>query len=109
MGEDMEGLIEPMAAAPRRDAAAPAQGWAAFSFRAQGMFVAHMNVQQGLTRSSYVFASLTELDEQATPHLGEAVLTVHNVVPTDSHTVILRGEVAWPTHLHITAYVFFVN
>ncbi|MBT2409760.1 hypothetical protein J7I94_04180 [Streptomyces sp. ISL-12] len=49
--------------------------------------------------------SIAEIDAQDRPFLGEAVMTLHNVVPQDNDTVIVRGEVNWPTPLRVSVHI----
>ncbi|MDT3399028.1 hypothetical protein RKE29_20670 [Streptomyces sp. B1866] len=74
----------------------------------QGVF--SRNLSAPLTdRTTQVYASIAEIDNQDNPHLGDAVMTVHDVVPLDGQRVIVRGEVSWPAPLNVRVNMFFAN
>ncbi|MFI7098639.1 hypothetical protein ACIBK8_04675 [Streptomyces sp. NPDC050161] len=74
----------------------------------QGVFTTLLSAQ-GVNRFSEVVGSIAELDAQDRPQLGDAVMTLHNVVPQDNNTVAVRGEVAWHTPLRVRVHIIARN
>jgi hypothetical protein len=52
-----------------------------------------------VTKDSWVWASITELDVDSRPHLGDAVMWVANVVPEDDGSIWVRVLSSWPNDL----------
>lgn len=74
----------------------------------QGVFSRNLSAP-GTNPGTQVHASITELDNQERPQLGDADVTTHDVVPLDGQRVQIRGEVAWPAPRVVRVSMFFVN
>ncbi|MFJ8440704.1 hypothetical protein [Kitasatospora griseola] len=77
----------------------------AFSYdlEAHGTFTVNFSVP-GVTPSSVVMASMTEVNSNGQPFVGDATTTVHNVAPGNGN-VRLRGEVGWSSDLSVRVYL----
>ena len=71
-----------------------------------GTFTLNFSVP-GVTPSSVVMVSMTEINANGQPFVGDATVTVHNVAPGNGN-VRLRGEVDWDSDLSVRVY-FLVN
>jgi len=52
--------------------------------------------------------SLTELDSDGNPFIGDATMKVYNVAPGDG-VVFIRGEIDWDEDLNIRANIFIAD
>ena len=57
----------------------------------------------GVDSKSAVAVSLTEVDGNQFPFLGEATMKVYNVIPDNAQEVVVRGEVDWDEDINIRA------
>lgn len=101
----IKGLIDPVKKSESSTLTEVMTAQSFFLLDVQGVFTAALNVQPA-NRSSEVAASIAEADSNGKPLLGDAVLTIHNVVPEDGDTVRIRAESSSPTPLNVMVYVF---
>lgn len=67
-----------------------------------GGFEKRLNLAGTVNSSSKVFVSISEVgvfNGQVKPFMGAASMQVHNVVPHDDGTVIVRGHIGWESTL----------
>ena len=80
------------------------------TFRAHRIFtIGHEFPLTGaLTPNSVVMVSLTEIDSDGNPFIGDATMKVYNVAPGDG-VVFIRGEIDWDDDLNIRANIFIAD
>jgi hypothetical protein len=59
--------------------------------------------------NSQVSVTMTELDNNDTPFLGDATMQVYNVVPQDDGTITVKFNVAWHERLRVQFNFIIVN
>ena len=74
-------------------------------FRAHRTFEKGTSTAFGITPSSVVMVSLTELDSVGEPFIGAATMKIYNVAPGNGQ-VLFRGEIDWDFDLNIRANIF---
>lgn len=84
--------------------------WGMHSFRGRGL----NSVVFGLPNTtvnllSQVSVSITELDSNGNPFLGNATMTVHNVVPTAEGNVLVRFNIGFDSPLTVLLNFIIVN
>jgi hypothetical protein len=62
----------------------------------------------GITPSSVVMISLTEVDSNGEPFIGAATMKVYNVAPGNGF-VNFRGEIDWDHDLNVRANIFIAT
>lgn len=84
---------------------AAATGSRRVNLEAYGRFLVAIDAP-GITPDNNVVASVTELDENANPKLGDATMIIQNVVP-ENDRVLVRGHVDWGDNLPIRVTIMF--
>jgi hypothetical protein len=78
------------------------------TFRTHRIFNIGFGASSALTPSSVVMVSLTEIDSNGNPILGDATMKIYNVTPGFGFLRI-RGEIDWDDDLDIRANVFIAD
>jgi hypothetical protein len=82
---------------------------AIIDFRAHRIFNIGADLPgRGITPRSVVLVSLTEIDSNGNPFLGDATMKIYNVVPRDG-SLTIRGEIDWDSDLNIRANIFIAD
>ena len=80
-----------------------------FQFAGHQGFEKRLDLTGTVNAMSVVMVSISEIgvfDGQWKPFQGLASMVVHNVVPHDDGTVIVRGEIGWDSDINVRLSVF---
>jgi hypothetical protein len=106
--EDVSRSIEPALKPMPRDATEPREfriidlTW--FGFAGHRGFEKRLDLTGVVNSRSRVFVSISEVgvfDGQWKPFQGLASCVIHNIVPHDDGTVIVRGEIGWDHDINV--------
>jgi hypothetical protein len=110
-GLSVEPALDPMdrEAGVRAGDVHPEAGSLTFGIRGHQEFEARLNLPGLVTSRSRVFVSICELGVfggELKPFQGAANMMIHNIVPHDDGTLIVRGFIGWNTDLNARLSVF---
>lgn len=84
--------------------------WGMHSFRGRGLNSIVFGLPNTIVNlQSQIAVSVTELDSNGNPFLGNATMTVHNVVPTAEGNVLVRFNIGFDSPLTVQLNFIIVN